>query len=370
MKKFFIFSLLAAALLAAGCSDDDSPSVPIQIISGTENIEFEDTGRTFQNITFIAAASWTIEVENGTMPEWLKVNPLSGDAGKNTVNIRVLEKNITNADRSVTLLLQAGNSEPTAITVTQKFEPIIDPVAILPRKVKKVTVSDATSSIMEYPLTYNAQNRIATFMGYTITYPNNVIKLQSVDTDNETYNYTREYTLTMSDNHVTEGMGTVHIFEVNPEVDETTEYKYRYVYNERGFMSERIDSKPVEETLMLSWERGKLTSVGTPNKGRIVFTYGNNPNNLNLDMVSFLEITRGNSNDFARLLSFGGIRSQFLPVSMNVLINDSSVYQSTFEYTLDADGYVTKIVEVSAETIDITGNKTESKTYLYSFQYE
>lgn len=369
MKKFFIFSLLAAALLAAGCSDDDSPSVPIQIISGTENIEFEDTGRTFQNITFIAAASWTIEVENGTMPEWLSVKPLSGNAGKNTINIRVLEKNITSADRSVTLLLQAGNSEPTALTVTQKVEPIIEPVELLPRKVKKLSVSDNTGTI-DYPLTYDAKNRITSLLGYTITYPNNGIKLVSLDTDNKTYSYTRQYVLSLSEGRVTAGQGSVHIYEADPEVDETTEYEYQYVYNQRGYMTERIDSKPANETLALSWERGKLTSAGISGNGRIVFTYGENPNNLNLDMVSFLEMTRGKSNDFARLLSYGGIRSQRLPISMNVLVNDSSIYQSTFEYTLDADGYVTKIVEVSAETIDIIGNKTESQTFIYSFQYE
>lgn len=94
--------LLGAAFFLGGCSDDDDPVDTPRLEVSESSLRFGSLA-TEQVIQVTSSEAWKIV----NIPEWLSVEPVSGQAGEYEVKIAVIE-NTTEVERKVRLVVQAG----------------------------------------------------------------------------------------------------------------------------------------------------------------------------------------------------------------------------------------------------------------------
>ena len=80
--RYFIPTLIAAIAMFVGCTSDDDPIYLDNIHVSTSYVTFAKEG-TPVDITLTAAADWSID--EASVPEWLKITPMSGGAGEQTL---------------------------------------------------------------------------------------------------------------------------------------------------------------------------------------------------------------------------------------------------------------------------------------------
>ncbi len=113
MKKFTLICA-AAFLMLFSCvrPSDLNPSF------GVTDVRFAgDEAGAEQTLNIKADGVWTIDVEAGS-ESWLSVTPVSGQEDAE-VTVKVLEANVTGADRSAKLTLNVDRYDPATISVIQ-----------------------------------------------------------------------------------------------------------------------------------------------------------------------------------------------------------------------------------------------------------
>ena len=118
MKKLFAFLFVAVAFVA--CTEDtpETPPVPPTItIETPEPEDIPDEGGEAV-VEFTAPEPWVVEVATTRADDWVKVEPMSGDAGNAQITITTTP-NDTYDDREATITIKAGSMEET-ISVKQE----------------------------------------------------------------------------------------------------------------------------------------------------------------------------------------------------------------------------------------------------------
>lgn len=109
--RYLIASLLAFALLAVGCTEEEMSSLKnIKVSNSYIGLPTEGGS---ESITLTAGADWTFNQD--LMPDWLTVSPMNGGAGEFTVSFSADE---TFSNREVELQINAGE-ETQYLIVTQ-----------------------------------------------------------------------------------------------------------------------------------------------------------------------------------------------------------------------------------------------------------
>ena len=123
MKRLNVFGLavlMIAVCTLFSCSSDDEVIPSFTSVSGYEDlfskgVSFESSGGE-KDIKFTTNVPWLIELERlpGYTTNWISINPMSGQAGTNTVHLKV-DKNDTYDPRLAMLKFYVGDSTRTAI---------------------------------------------------------------------------------------------------------------------------------------------------------------------------------------------------------------------------------------------------------------
>ena len=109
--RYLIASLLAFALLAVGCTEEEMSSLKnIKVSNSYIGLPTEGGS---ESITLTAETDWTFNQD--LMPDWLTVSPMNGGAGEFTVSFSADE---TFSNREVELQINAGE-ETQYLIVTQ-----------------------------------------------------------------------------------------------------------------------------------------------------------------------------------------------------------------------------------------------------------
>lgn len=94
--------LLGAAFFLGGCSDNGDPVDTPRLEVSESSLRFGSLA-TEQVIQVTSSEAWKI----ANIPDWLSVEPVSGQAGEYEVKVAVIE-NTTEVERKVRLVVQAG----------------------------------------------------------------------------------------------------------------------------------------------------------------------------------------------------------------------------------------------------------------------
>ena len=230
-------------------------------------------------------------------------------------------------------------------------------ITLLSKRISKIKEYEGEGSLsLTYEYKYDAEGRIdeitetdhGNSVVYKYTYDADKITMKSTDKREENY-------------ILQNGKATYYKFDYGSyESYEGDWDEYRFTYN-GDYMSlvKGIIETDSPETETLSFDKGKLvkyTYVADDDKdytGSIDFEYGDQKNNLNIDLFTFIASSffDGNFED-VWLLGVGGKRSSYLPKSATFTdpewddeeeeIIGQEVTKSTFEYKLK-DGYITEL---------------------------
>lgn len=128
MRK--ISTILFLTFLLTSCDkNDDGPPPAISVANQTEleQTVYADHTTGKSGVTFTTAGAWTSSIHEtpsarsgkASAPEWISIDPASGDkAGSYTINIS-LEKNLSGAKRSATITISCGQEQIT-ISIMQE----------------------------------------------------------------------------------------------------------------------------------------------------------------------------------------------------------------------------------------------------------
>lgn len=128
MKKLLTMLLVSVAMISCDKNDDGEPTaitVPNQ--TELEQTVYADQTTGKSGVTFTTAGAWTSTIsetsptrsDKTSSPEWISIDPASGDkAGSYTISIS-LSKNLTGAKRSATITIVCGGERIT-ISITQE----------------------------------------------------------------------------------------------------------------------------------------------------------------------------------------------------------------------------------------------------------
>ncbi len=167
MKKLCFLALLLSAIVAAGCSKDDTnPDKEPTLTIETTNYTIADTGGSLE-ASFEVNVDWTASVEYADSDsKWLTLNPERGKAGKATLTMTA-EANASKEERKASVHILYGGETPCVLSVVQSglnentnisafFDPLFaqelqkrgyvaDAKHIIPADVKDITELDVSN---------------------------------------------------------------------------------------------------------------------------------------------------------------------------------------------------------------------------------
>lgn len=114
--------LMSIFLLLFSCSKGEEPVAPDppKIDISIPDISFPDEIGKAESFTLTTNVPWKITLsDTRSVPSWLQVSPMSGQAGTATVNVTVTEDNDSYDDRNTYIRIEAGTASKV-FTVTQK----------------------------------------------------------------------------------------------------------------------------------------------------------------------------------------------------------------------------------------------------------
>ncbi len=120
MRKFLPILTISIALFSWGCGGDqeipEEPKPPVTIPAEFSNITFD--GEEEQKVVnFTATEPWSIELAETKAVSWMRVSPMSGEAGSVTLSIEA-DINTTFEARSASIAIKVGGSTFT-LSLTQ-----------------------------------------------------------------------------------------------------------------------------------------------------------------------------------------------------------------------------------------------------------
>lgn len=348
-KKVFLLATLLLSVVITSCSNDskdDDVVEKVVVPSGSENIAL--SGTETKQVTFTATSDWKIVINEKTRvtPSWVSVEPMSGKAGENTIAITLKEKNTTTEDRKAEILIQAGNGTPVPITITQAKE---EAPTVLNKRITSITFRDEEGVTEKLNLTYDEKGRLTKFSFFNITYTETTFTIKTNRDTGKGTQYIADFIYQLADGKATSYSGTeTEIYEGTTYTDKT-EYTLEYANNK---VSKINVTEPEQETLTFTWQEGNITQMDLTDAEEypLKFTYGEEPNNMNLNLFALLYMTAIGDMDFADLADLKGERTTHLP--SKITNNEGSMNMT---YTRNKEGYITKIgIEVGSESMEHT----------------
>lgn len=182
MKHYLSLLILCLSIIFLSCNDDNSSdSISISKNQLNQNAYANDSEK---GITFTAQEAWKTEINYNSetkatdTPNWITLDPPSGEAGTVTVKI-FLSTNYTGADRKATIRIICGGSSIT-VTIEQKGQTEEGNTPIDPERpdqykklVSKIEIaktyygpSGNQTYKSERLFTYDELNRISTYEEY------------------------------------------------------------------------------------------------------------------------------------------------------------------------------------------------------------
>ncbi len=105
--RYYILSILAGAVLAAGCAQEQAVSTLAEF-----RVEKSYVGLPFgggiNSSAYTSTASWSFD--SATIPDWLTVNPVSGGAGSDHI-VFAVDPNPGSSERTANLLVNVGGRQ-------------------------------------------------------------------------------------------------------------------------------------------------------------------------------------------------------------------------------------------------------------------
>ncbi|MEY8593105.1 hypothetical protein AALK14_16840 [Butyricimonas hominis] len=365
-KLLFLFTMLA---LFVACSDDDDKDNELPI-KGLEIPKFENPVRPGESIT--------IKGEGFTKASEIWFRTIIARA-ENTGDVKaiVTEVNSTGitfiapevyGDQSVLLKENGEEYELGKMTFEEQPEEGGD-VEILPKKVKKIVEFFEDDKVQNgigkniYEFSYNNEGKLSSLnvtedgatepWKCTYTYSSNQLVIKEIGSDNQTETYTIE-----------NGKATHYkkTYLNCPEYDEFTfDYSGDYLSQIKGIIENEYPS-----TENFTFIGGKLIQYKWIDEefdnvyALLDFTYGQQLNNLNLDLFGIILTDYFENVEDLFLYGITGKRSIYLPEKVKVSgIDDEDgkyEYPVSFKYEVK-DNYITKII------IDEDGEKYEYEIF-------
>lgn len=377
----YIFKLIAvtvAALSLAACTDNGNPANgddEVTLISpSTLTFETDDTSK---EITFKSSGEWTAKIV--TSVDWMEITPLKGDAGDdNVITVTILKTNDTGSLRSAVVEITSGEAWKD-VTVEQKAAGGVDE-NILPRRIKSIKTTSFSGEETEaeytdtYEFAYNADGSVSEMIysegddftvTVTLTYDGNTINVLS-----EGGSETPDFDIIISKGKASK-LTALGIEEVEDGEDIEWRTEDVFVHNRNDQMeqvthSQYANGERVElEYTLIVWTDGSISRVGGDGPDSSHWTYDWTPstceNNLNLDLM----FAAADVLHFPRIYGYFpvyGARSKYLPASVKYTNNGNVENEKTFTYTVDLEGYITKIV---IEENGYMYTSTEIKEFTY-----
>ncbi len=391
LKKFFhpvlVVSLLAMGLVAAACSDsnDDGPkSVELTGGTSTEQTVYADETQKPENITFKAAAPWTATVTDTTPvqtkaetgnTEWLKLDRYSGEAGNVSLTM-TLSLNLTGHDRKAEIRIVCGGTT-LIITVEQKAT---TESGEKPEDPNKPAQSDLKNRIVQVErdvynrhsvikFTYDELGRLIEILdtGYyygdptttKFTYGDKTVAYESICKRNGSVVYQENSSIELDEND--RGVsGTCKSIDENG----TWDYTDRFTYDANGQLVKTEETKKIYDKEGKEWNYKNLytTTWTNGNPTQVLWGSSDNPSytdqaayetienktNLDLNWMISLSGAEGYSysaggDTFFAAMGYMGKRPKNMAKSV---IDRRNGYANTYQYQLDGQGRITKIVEI------------------------
>lgn len=370
MKKLlFLFTMLA---FIVACSDDDDKDNKSPI-KGLEMPQFENPVKPGESIT--------IKGEGFTKTSEIWLRQIITKATENTdVKATVTDVSSTGitftapevyGNQSVLLKENGKEYELGKMTFEEQPEEGGD-IEILPKRVKKVVSYDNEKLLETYEYTYNSENKIASVKvtkdygnrteNMVYTYSTDKITVKTTGGEDE-----EEYVFNLKNGKVSSSKLTYT--DMDEEYADNFVYTYAGEYLSKVEGSEETEDEKMNETF--SFIQGKLMqytykALNYSYSDIIDYKYGNQLNNLNIDLFSFISSDCMESESVIEpfLLGIAGKRSQYLPSSMTWTTEDEEdgkeVSKCKFSYKMNGD-YITEMLFVDDE---------EEEEWRYEIFYE
>jgi len=418
MKRIKLFALCAVSMFAfalSGCSDDDKKTDSDIYVDDPKSLSqeiFADDTSIQSGVTFVTAGAWTSSISDVTstrseavvVPDWISIDPVSGDkASKYSINIE-LDPNYTGASRKAKITVYC-NDDKIEITINQVAtkEDGAKPV----KMVKQINVTERSNGGIREPkmvldFRYNNDDRIAKYAvtevgsserEFTFSYPSDskvAIQVNSFGGDSSWGWHDGQYIFDLNkDRHVTQLLDT--------KEDDLYHFAYEDSYIKTINYDWNEDDADGENDILaqFNWNMttGNLRSVWDnyyDNTVNYENYMGEKPNDvMNIDVNALVSLPlaidySGFPAEVLQLFDLLGKRSQnyslnnyfFNPYYNYPEYNDGEYKWDTTrtnelnEYVFDRDGYVlsleVKAKEVSKKIEISTGNVLETKTNSYS----
>ena len=354
-KLLFLFTMLA---LFVACSDDDDKDNELPIV-GLEFPKFENPVKPGESIT--------IKGEGFTKASEIWFRTIIKRA-ENTGDVKAIVTEVASTGITFTapevygnqsvLLKENGKEYELGKMIFEEQPEEGGDVEILPKKVKKIVESfeddKAQNGIGKniYEFSYDDKGRIISLnvtedgetepWKSTYTYSSNQLVIKEIGSDNQTQIYTIE-----------NGRATRYqkSYPDTPEYDEFT-----FTYTADNYLSkmEGISENEYTITENFVFTGGKLIqhkwSIDELDNITLDFTYGQQLNNLNLDLLGIILEDYLDIEDLF-LHGITGKRSMYLPEKINVNVVDDEggyKYLESFKYEVK-DNYITKITIIDNE---------------------
>ena len=394
-KLFYLCTVICLAVCFTSCDKGDDSKQPdnTNVFTGYDKEKlnhkiFADETGAVSDFAFTAAEAWSISIgdvtKSTTNNSWVTVDPMSGDAGSHTINIK-LDLNYTGEDRIAKINITAGESTIT-ITVEQKGTTAENEKPVPAPKVITSYMAEYPSETEDVVFKYDDQWRL--------------IELQITDTDNGQLSSGAEsyYITYNSDGFISkwsnEGEADTYTYTFNDKdfankkvTDRKDAYYSKttesiYTYNDEMYLT-KINEKSNDSQnqtnrfeALFTWTNGNITKVvdtdtysdgntdGTDYVKTTTFLHTTYEDKSNMD-ISLFTCNVGNiAFDHAALTrKLGKSNKNLMDKAKSTAISNDGRYEKTIEttytytYTMDDSGYPTQIVE----TMMIVETKIDSQ---------
>ena len=363
---------------------------------------------------------------------WITVSPMSGDAGANEIKIQ-LDMNYTGEDRIEKINIKSGEYTIT-VTIKQEATTEENEKPTTPKiitsytrstQVGEVVVDDMSSTTT---LKYDSDWRLLSYQDHYKDKEHNTDNIEDY-LDIDTFKYTNNgftwdyreggeiydgslvtncsYTLndkgfiSQIDEHYSESnlneVGTIDLYQ--------DDIKYIPTYNNEEYLIKVNETKVVKQPnqdpytsifeSIITWTKGNITKIVETNitkypeiyeiqKEQVKFRtrgYNNATFTINISYTDYEDKTNVNLlfedeySDLGVLSNFASYVRKFGKSNRNLMseynYNDGyTKYKYKFTYTMDKDGYPTKIVEtITRRWVDSSGDMSSTSIHTYDITY-
>lgn len=338
MKKLLTMLLVSVAMISCDKNDDgETTAITVPNQTELEQTVYADQTTGKSGVTFTTAGAWTSTIsetsptrsDKTSSPEWISIDPASGDkAGSYTISIS-LSKNLTGAKRSATITIVCGGERIT-ISITQE-----------------ATTEEGKEPEPEPEVPETPEGQVKKINGEVIEYSDDVHYVFTKIGDNEYVNKA------IPDKEWVYLTGKLTHYD--------RECTCHFVYDNRKVALTKLsfENSSVIEKTSYAWDGDKLTTVYNkyydqthPEKMRLDIEYGNteySKGNIDINWLLANSID-GNRTFRTPYESAIGVKS----VPYNKLISSiklTDLYDGkysgtyTYRYEFNSEGYITKIHE-------------------------